>query len=165
MHLDAITGFEDYANEYCVCNAVKVLQLLKYPKNKEGMEFLFICLWDLDEAYFSLAADVLAAFPKDILEKELEERAKLYHESEDALRLAGILFLAKKIKYDIRYVEEVKNGMMPSSGEESAPAESTEEFTDTLPSSLTGSVETTDEGVARFVAVSSGAPVAFETES
>lgn len=154
VHLSDITDFAAYKNEFCVCNTVKILQLLKYPKNSGGMEFLFTCLCDPDEAYFSMAADVLSGFPKNTLEKELEERAQLYHESEDALKLAGILFLAKEIGYEIKYVESIKDRIneVPSA---------------TLP--YTGKVVTGEDGVAAFVAATAtgeayAVPKEFESE-
>lgn len=155
--MEQITDFGAYMNEFCICNGVRVLDMLKYPKNSAGMDFLFECLGDLDEAYFSLAVSVLSRFPKYILAEEIEKRAQLYRESEDALKLAGILFLAKEIKYDIKYVEAVRNELDNTPAP--APSPSPE------PSSITGAVETTEEGLAKFVAVSTGAPVAFETEN
>lgn len=168
--LEQITDFASYMNEFCVCNGVKVLEMLKYPKNSAGMDFLFECLGDLDEAYFSLAVTVLSKFPRDILMQEIEKRARLYHEAEDALRLAGILFLAKEIKYDIKYVEAVKEGVeiaaIDGSSADAHESASDHKLPSALePSSLIGTVETTEDGLAKFVAVSTGAPIAFETEN
>lgn len=106
-----LTSFDSYVNEYCVCNGVKVLGNLGYPKNAEGVDFLFTCLKDADEAFFMPAVDVLSKIPLDVLAPIMEKKAMEAYKRCDVLRLAGILYLAKNVNYEIEYVKELKQKM------------------------------------------------------
>ncbi len=106
--VERIIGFNEYVNEYCVCNGVKVLGELKYPENEIGLDFLFDCLKDVDEAYFMPAIDVLSQVPVSKLSPIIEERAGDAYKRGDVVRLAGILYLAKNISYEIEFVRELK---------------------------------------------------------
>ena len=101
-------NFGDYQNEYSICNGVRLLGRLAYPMNKQGIDFLFECLNDVDEPYFMPAFDELMKFPRDILEKNLEERAEKTYEEQDVLKMAGLMFLAKRLDYDIKYISKIK---------------------------------------------------------
>ncbi len=103
-----LTSFDEYVNEYCVCNGVKILGELGYPQNAKGIDFLFNCLKDVDEAYFMPAVDVLSGIPLNTLAPIIEEKAREAYKKCDVLRLAGILYLAKNINYEIEYVKELK---------------------------------------------------------
>ncbi len=100
--------FSKYKNEYCVCDCVEILRRLKYPENSEGLDFLFECLRDVDEAYFLYAINVLKMFPKDMLEEKIEENAKAAYESGNVQKLAGVMYLAKEVGYDIEFVRQLK---------------------------------------------------------
>lgn len=103
-----ITDFNAYLNEYCVCNGVKILGELGYPANTKGLDFLFTCLKDVDEACFLPAVDVLSKVPLDVLAPTIEEKAREAYMKCDVLRLGGILYLAKNLNYEIEYVKELK---------------------------------------------------------
>ncbi len=107
-NLGMYTNFEDYKNEYAVCNGINLLSKLKYPQNRDGIGFLFDCLNDVDEPYFMMAVDELMKFPHKTLKNELEVRAKTAYEEQDVLKMAGLMFLAKKLNYEIEYVKEIK---------------------------------------------------------
>ncbi len=106
--LSEFIQFERYSNEFCVCNGVEFLNNLRYPANADGMNFLFKCLRDVDEAYFGLAVDALMDYPKGPVERKIEEDVKSAFENHDVVGLAGVMFLAKEIGYEIKYVEEIK---------------------------------------------------------
>ena len=57
------------------------------------------------------------------LREKLEERAKLAFESEDAMHLAGILYLAKEMKMPIRYIDNLRNGIFDGEAKEFIPME------------------------------------------
>ena len=100
--------FKEYQNEFCVCNGVELLEKLGYPKNMEGIDFLFDCLCDVDEAYFLMAADVLKQYPYSRTKPKIEENAQAAFESGDVLKLAGVMYLAKGIGYEIEYIKQLK---------------------------------------------------------
>jgi hypothetical protein len=106
--VNELTTFDSYVNEYCVCNGVKILGELGYPKNAKGIDFLFNCLKDVDEAYFMPAVDVLSEIPLSTLAPVIEEKAREAYKRCDVLRLAGILYLAKDLNYEIKFVKELK---------------------------------------------------------
>ena len=107
-YLTKLLDFSKYSSEFCVCNMVAVLDNLRYPANSEGIDFLFKCLGDVDEAYFGMAVNVLKDYPKGPVEKKIEENVKLAFENGDVVGLGGLMFLAKEIGYDIKYVEGMK---------------------------------------------------------
>ena len=106
--LSEYLNFNRYFNEFSVCNGVELLYSLRYPDNKDGLDFLFKCLCDVDEAYFGPAVDVLLDFPKDELKRKIEEQTKLVFESGDVVALGGVMFLAQRINYEIKYLEKAK---------------------------------------------------------
>lgn len=107
--LDRYTDFGKYKNEYSICNGINIIRKLGYPYNKRGLDFLVDCLNDIDEPYFMLAVDeLMREFPSDMLKTKLEERAKMVYEEKDVLKMAGLLFLAKKLDYDIKYIQDIK---------------------------------------------------------
>ena len=106
--LSRFLDFNKYKNEFCVCNGIELLEELKYPRNEEGIDFLFDCLRDIDEAYFFPAVELLKTYPHDKCKLKIEEYAKVAYESRDALRLAALLFLAKELSYEIEYVKKAK---------------------------------------------------------
>ena len=107
--LDWFTDIGQYRNEFSVCNGIMILEELRYPKNKEGMDFLFECLRDVDEAYFRPAVKVLSQMPKKMLGPEIEERAQIAYKNGDVMRAAGLLYLAKNINYEIEFVQKLKD--------------------------------------------------------
>lgn len=100
--------FEDYRSEFTVCNMVEVLEKLGHPDNAEGIDFLFKCLDDVDEAYFVPAVEVLKQYPAEILREKIEENVKLAYEQYDAIGLAGLMFFAKEIDYEIKYIADMQ---------------------------------------------------------
>lgn len=108
--IDILTymNFDDYKNEYSVCNGIKILEELKAPKFIAGKDFLFECLRDVDEAYFHMAVDLLKKFPKEIVTEELEKHAKIAYKNYDVMKLGGLLYMAKEINYEIKFIKEVK---------------------------------------------------------
>ena len=108
VSLSHYLNFGDYSNEFSICNGVELLEVLGYPANAAGIDFLFDCLGDVDEAYFMPAVDTLHQYPRQILIAKIEERAKLAYENYDVVGLAGLLYLAKDIDYEIEYCEKMK---------------------------------------------------------
>ncbi len=108
VKLSEYLDFKAYKNEFSVCNTIALLKKLEYPKNEEGLDFLFRCLRDVDEAYFLPAIDVIMKFPGRKIQAMLEENAERAYESMDVVGLAGLMYLAKKMQYKIRYVEEIR---------------------------------------------------------
>ncbi|SEM65125.1 hypothetical protein SAMN04487770_1586 [Butyrivibrio sp. ob235] len=106
--LSRYLDFKEYKNEYCVCNGVELLRVLGNPKNIEGIDFLFDCLCDVDEAYFPMAVDVLKKYPRSETTKKIEENAKIAYESGNVLKLAGVIYLAKVLEYDSDYLKQLK---------------------------------------------------------
>ncbi|WP_026671062.1 hypothetical protein [Butyrivibrio sp. AE3006] len=109
VELSHYLDFDAYKSEFSICNGVTLLEQLEYPANKEGIDFLFRCLGDVDEAYFGPAVDVLQDFPKSVLQEKLEEEAQRAYENVDVLGLAGLIYFAKQIGYEIKYIEELKS--------------------------------------------------------
>ena len=112
--------FNDYKNEYAVCNTIELLKKLGQPLNLEGCDFLFDCLGNIDEPYFYMAVNLLKTYPRRMREEKMEVYAKAAHESGDVEKFGGLLYLAKELKYDIKYVEKMK-------AEESSKDEKSEE--------------------------------------
>jgi hypothetical protein len=108
ISVSEVTDFSAYINEYSVCNGVYILRELKYPANKKGLDFLFECLKDVDEAYFMPAAQVLSEVPVEVLAPVIEKKAEEAYLRCDVSRLAGIMYLAKEIDYDIKFVDDLK---------------------------------------------------------
>lgn len=106
--LKAYTDFSSYKNEFCVCNGIDILAKLKYPENAEGIDFLFECLRDVDEAYFLHSMWVFRKIPKDVLAEKIEANAKAAFEKGNVQRLAGVMYLAKEIDYEIEFVKHLK---------------------------------------------------------
>ncbi len=102
--------FNRYANEFTLCNGIELIRLLNNSNYEPGMDFLFDCLRDIDEACFQVAVSALTHFPTDKVKEKLEERARLAYESGDAIHLAGLLYLAKEMNISIDYIENIKKG-------------------------------------------------------
>ncbi|SEK29530.1 hypothetical protein SAMN04487770_101129 [Butyrivibrio sp. ob235] len=115
VDLSFYLDFKVYKNEYCVCNAVELLDNLHYLNSSEGIDFLFDCLCDVDEAYFTMAIELLKKYPRKSLEEKLEIYSKNAYDSGDAQKLAGMMYLAKEIEYEIPFIKLLK-------GEETDPA-------------------------------------------
>ena len=107
-YLAELLDFGKYSSEFCVCNTVAVLNYLRYPANSEGIDFLFKCLGDVDEAYFGMAVENLKDYPRGQLEKKIEKNVQLAFENSDVVGLGGLMFFAKEINYEIKYVEGMK---------------------------------------------------------
>ena len=101
-------NFKEYQNEFCVCNCIELLNLLGHPKNAEGIDFLFDCLCDVDEAYFLMAVDALKQYPYRMSKPKIEENAQTAFEKGDVLKLAGVMYFAKEIGYEIEYIKQLK---------------------------------------------------------
>jgi hypothetical protein len=109
ISLEDILKFDQFINEYTLCNGVELIGLVDHSNKDSGLDFLFECLIDIDEACFGVAVTVLKTFAKDKLKAKIEEKAELAYESHDAMRLAGLLYLAKEINYKITFIEDLKN--------------------------------------------------------
>ncbi|WP_408072365.1 hypothetical protein [Butyrivibrio sp. JL13D10] len=112
--LSELTCFSAYQNEYSVCNGVYILGELKYPANKKGLDFLFDCLSDVDEAYFMPAAGVLSEVPLTVLAPIMEKKSQEAYLKCDVMRLAGIMYLAKETGYEIQFVKNLKEQLAGS---------------------------------------------------
>ena len=67
-----------------------------------------------------MAVNLLKTYPRRMREEKMEVYAKAAHESGDVEKFGGLLYLAKELKYDIKYVEKMK-------AEESSKDEKSEE--------------------------------------
>ena len=121
--LAQVLDFNRYANEYTLGNGVEFVKLLNDSNYEPGMDFLFDCLRDIDEACFGVAVSVLRRLPTDRVKAKLEERAQLAYESDDAMHLAGLLYLAKEMNVTIDYIENIKNGVSNGEAKEFIPEE------------------------------------------
>jgi hypothetical protein len=110
--------FEKYKNEFSVCNGVELLRMMDSTRRLEGIDFLFDCLGDVDEAYFMGAAELLKEYPPKLVHRKMEDRAKQAYENKDALKLAGILFLSKRINYETEFIKQKKHEIKLAKEEE-----------------------------------------------
>ena len=106
--LQNFLNFEDYKNEYSVCNGIELLKRLGSEKNKEGIDFLFRCLGDVDEAYFTYAVELLGKYPRELVIEKIEENMSIAFEREDVVNLAGVMYLAKDIGYEAKYIRDLR---------------------------------------------------------
>ncbi|SEL85617.1 hypothetical protein SAMN04487770_11931 [Butyrivibrio sp. ob235] len=112
--------FKSYKNEFSVCNGIELLRALGHPKNLEGIDFLFDCLCDVDEAFFLMAVDLLKTYPRADREEKIEENAKLAFETGDVLKLAGVLYLSKQLDYDCKYIKQIREEQAENASVEEA---------------------------------------------
>ena len=108
VKLSRFLDFGLYKTDQSVCNCIELLEQLRYPRNLEGCDFLFECLRDVDEPYFFMAAELLKTYPRKLREEKIEEYAAKAHESGNVEKFAGVLYLAKELDYEIKYVEKMK---------------------------------------------------------
>ena len=97
--------FSAYKNEFCVCNAVALLSQVKFKVGDVARDFLFKCLGDVDEAYFLMAVHELLDYSDSVLSGKIEAEARNAIEKNDALYLAGLMFLAEKKHIKIKCVK------------------------------------------------------------
>ena len=100
--------FDKFKNEYSVCNGIELIKMVNYPQKRVGIDFLFECLRDIDEAYFMPAVELIKEYPTDMVYKKMEEYVKKAYESGDVMRLAGILFLSKRMGHETEYIKQKK---------------------------------------------------------
>ena len=55
-----------------------------------------------------MAVEILKSYPKTVREERIEYYAKLAHENGDVEKFGGLLYLAKELKYEIKYVDKMK---------------------------------------------------------
>ncbi|SEL86825.1 hypothetical protein SAMN04487770_11969 [Butyrivibrio sp. ob235] len=106
--LSRFLNFQNYLNEFSACNCVELLEKIEYPANAAGIDFLFDCLGDVDEAYFRPAVAALQGYPRHAVTMKIEEKVKLAYENYDVVGLAGLMFLAKEIDYTIEYIAQMQ---------------------------------------------------------
>ncbi len=111
VRLSRFLNFEEYSNEFSVCNCVELLDSLRYPDNMEGVDFLFKCLGDVDEAYFRLAVLLLKSYPRKAVCRRIEENVKTALEKNDPVGLAGLMYFAQDIDYEIKCVQDMETDM------------------------------------------------------
>ncbi len=109
-----LMGYMDlkkYLDGYSVCNGVELLKALPYQTQIKGIDFLFDCLGVLDEPYFFMSVDLLITLPEKLILQKIEETAKIAYKSKNIQKMAGIMFLAQKLDYEIKYVTEIKENL------------------------------------------------------
>lgn len=109
-----VFNYGKYINEYTVCNAIKIAEGVRVNYKDETLDFLFKCLDDIDEAYFYRAVEVILRFPHQMIKERLEAQALLAYEAQDALHLAGLLYVAKEIDYEIKCLQNMKPATLSS---------------------------------------------------
>ena len=107
--LSAYLRFEDYENEFAVCNGIELLGRMEKKDNPKAIKFLFDCLSDVDEAYFVPAVDLLCKYKKRTIRENIEKEIRHAFENKDVVRIGGIMYLADRMDYKIQYFEEMKN--------------------------------------------------------
>lgn len=122
--LKTYMDFSSYRNEYSVCNGIEILTIVGHPLNEEGVDFLFDCLTDLDELYFSMAVDAIKLLPRKLRQEKMEERAKAAYEAGSVEKLAGLLYLSKELDYEIKYISKIR-----ASGEQEAASQNAVDIT------------------------------------
>ncbi|MCR5391175.1 MAG: hypothetical protein K6E77_10530 [Lachnospiraceae bacterium] len=100
--------FDKFKNEYSVCNGIELIKLVNDSQKRQGLGFLFECLRDIDEAYFMPAVELIMEYPTDMVYKKMEDYAKKAYESGDVTRLAGILFLSKRMGHETKFIKQKK---------------------------------------------------------
>ena len=100
--------YDIYFNEYTVCNAIKIAEEVRNIYKTETLDFLFMCLNDIDEAYFHRAARLIIKYPHSMIKERLEEQALIAYNNQDALHLAGLLYIAKEIGYEIGGLKNIR---------------------------------------------------------
>jgi len=90
-----------FRNDICVLNGVKLLKRLGHPKNASAMDFLFDCITDIQKPYFEEAVNTLEMFPNDLIIPQIEKYVEQAHAQGDVLFGAGLLYLSKRIGYEI----------------------------------------------------------------
>ena len=103
-----VFAYDRYVNEYTVCNAIRIAEGVRTKYKTESLDFLFMCLNDIDEAYFHRAVAVILLFPHSMIKERLEEQALAAYNNQDALRLAGLLYIAHEINYEIQCLKDIK---------------------------------------------------------
>ena len=99
--LARITRLENYSDDYCVCNGIRLLGMMEYPDNAKGIDFLFDCIRDVRKPYCNDAVEVLKQYPRDLLIEHIEHDFKYAYSSNDVVWGAGLLILAKEIDYEV----------------------------------------------------------------
>ena len=112
-----------FNNDILVCNGVKILMSVGYPKNSVGEEFLFQCITDIEKPYFEDAVTTLSRFPRKGLIEQIEKRMAIAHDRQDVVAGAGLIYLAGKIGYEISLAKE-NNVRTEVSADDSAEAKS-----------------------------------------
>ena len=113
INQDMIKGYsewfrtEAFKDDMCICNGVKLLKDLRYPANKVGTQFLFDCLRDIQKPYFEDAVVVLEKYPHDELIARIESNVETAHATENVLWGAGLIYLSKRIGYEISLAKEM----------------------------------------------------------
>lgn len=97
---------ESFKDDMCICNGVKLLKNLGYPANKMGTQFLFDCLKDIQKPYFEEAVAVLEKYTHDELVARIESNVETAHATGDVLWGAGLIYLSKRIGYEISLAKE-----------------------------------------------------------
>jgi hypothetical protein len=105
---DEILNFDEYEDDYCICNGVALLNMIGYPSNKAGIDFLFRCLGNADAPYFQPAVEELEKFDRKLLQDKIDLEVEKAYSEKDALKLGGIIFLAERIGYDVPFIKEIK---------------------------------------------------------
>ena len=90
-----------FRNDICVLNGVKLAKRLGYPKNESALDFLFDCITDIQKPYFEEAVNTLEMFPNDLIIPQIEKYVEQAHKEGDVLFGAGLLYLSKRIGYEI----------------------------------------------------------------
>ena len=105
--LSRILKLENYSDDYCVCNGIRLLGMMGYPANAEGIDFLFNCIMDVRKPYCNDAVAVLKQYPRDLLIERIENDVKYAYSSNDVVWGAGLLILAKSIDYEVKMAKKL----------------------------------------------------------
>ncbi len=116
-----IAKLENYSDDYCVCNGIRLMGMMKYPANAEGLDFLFDCIRDVRKPYCNDAVEVLKQYPREVLIERIEKDVTLAYSSNDVVWGAGLLILAKEIDYEVNLSRKLA---MDKEAQEKAMAES-----------------------------------------
>ncbi len=101
-----------FKSDLYVMNGVKLAKRLGYPRNENAAGFLFQCLTDIQKPYFEEAVLTLERFPKEILVPVIEKYVAIAHEQGDVVFGAGLLYLSKRIGYEISLKRDSSGGVV-----------------------------------------------------
>ena len=99
----------EFKDDMCVGNGIRLLSGLEPRTDEESVAFLFDCIRDIQKPYFNEAIETLAKYPREQLIEDIEKSVSLAKQTGDVLWGAGLIYLSKKIDYEISLSRQAQN--------------------------------------------------------